>query len=116
EAIRLFHEARELILDKVRADIKEDQEKTENRKREEQEYRHSADEDVGEDQLAAHPPENRAANAEGPLMNGEKRKDDERKIDDAIGVVEGLCSTRRPNSRHDRPFQDDGCEKHPAGP
>ena len=53
----LLGEVRDAIVDEVRADVEKHEQKRHQRKRDEQEEGHRADEDVGEDEPAAYPPE-----------------------------------------------------------
>ena len=98
EEARLVAERAQPALHQVRAEVVEQQEPAQQRERDQQQRRHEADEDVGEDQLAPHAPQ-QAPLREHDQPSGEigqpDRGDQARhRIDDA-DEASGRCPRRR---------------------
>ena len=84
EHARLLGEMGHPIVDEVRADIEEHEQKRQQRKGDEQQDGDGADQDIGEDQLAAHPPEQTRARERREAIDRDDGEDDEREVDRAI--------------------------------
>ena len=72
------------FVDEIRADVEEDEQKGQQRKSDEQQNGDRADQDIGQDQLAADPPEQTRARKRGDAIDRDDDEDDEREIDRAI--------------------------------
>ncbi len=80
----LFGEVRDAIVNEVRADVEKHEQKRHERKGDEQEDGDRADQDVGKDELAAHPPEQPGPCERGNPIDRGDGEDDEREVDGAI--------------------------------
>jgi hypothetical protein len=72
------------IVNEVRAEIEEDEEKREQRKSDKQKDRNCTDQDVREDELTTDPPQQTGSCEGGEPIDGNNRENDDREVDGAI--------------------------------
>ena len=116
ERVGLIREAVQPASHEIRADVEEHQQKTEQREGNEQEKRNGADQNVGQDQLPAHAPQQSGPHEQRELVNGNRREADEREIHHAVDDLERGRAAGRPHRDADEGLDDEGCEEAAAGP
>ena len=88
EELRLIDDRRDAIAQHVGADVEEQQRPRHEEERDDQQHRHEADEDVGDDQLAADAPEQPALDVDVEAIAERNRRRHQRDVADGVEGVE----------------------------
>ena len=112
----LIREAVQPASHEIRADVEEHQKKTEQREGHEQQKGNRADEDVRQDQLPAHAPQQPGPYELRELVDGNRRESDEREIDHAVDDLERGRAAGHPDRDDEEGLDDKRGEKAAAGP